>query len=150
MDTVPAIGIVIGLVGSLANTILVLENLASRFASERLGSGFKDAETAMSISYSDLVKIQVNLHTKWMQSQPEELLLALEGVEKRLKRLRDDIQDAETLRAKLFFRRQSRILLKYDMDLANFSIVLALEMVRMIRAVQSRVQHAEPLIEDSR
>lgn len=61
MEPVSAIGIAIGLVESLGNTLQVIEDFASRYASEKLGSNFKDAETAIYSSRSDLVKIQGSL-----------------------------------------------------------------------------------------
>ena len=150
MEPVSAIGIVIGLVGSLGNTLQVLEDFASRFASEKFGSNFKDAETAINSSCSDLARIQGNIRTTWMQSEPDELLDVLKNVEQRLGKLGESIQNAEKFRTKLFLRWQSRAPLRRDIDVTKSSIVLALEMVGMIRAVQGRIQDAKPLIEDSR
>ena len=85
-----------------------------------------------------------------MHSQANDLLDVLEDTEMRLKGLRDSIRNVETLRSKLFLRWQSRVLLRRDMDDTKSSIVLALEMVEMIRIVQGQFQHAKPLIEVSR
>lgn len=150
MDPISATGIVIGLMESLGKTLQVLEDFASRFGFEKFGSNFKDAETAISISHSDLVTIQDNLHTTWMHSQPDELLAVLEDAERRLKDLRDSIQNLETLRSKLFLRWKSRLLLRRDIDVAKSSTVLALEMVEMIRVVQGGVLPAKALIAISR
>ena len=85
-----------------------------------------------------------------MHSQANDLLDVLEDTEKRLKGLRDSIRNVETLRSKLFLHWQSRVFLRRDMGDTKSSIVLALEMVEMIRIVQGHIQHAKPLIEVSR
>lgn len=66
METVSTMGIVTGLVKSLGNTLQVVEDFASRFASEKLGSISEDVETAISSSRSDLVTVQGNLQTTLM------------------------------------------------------------------------------------
>ena len=58
MEPVSAIGIVTGLVESLGDTLQVLQD----FASEKIGSNFKEAEIAFSSSHSDLMIVQGNLH----------------------------------------------------------------------------------------
>ena len=57
MEPIPAIGIVFGPVKRLANTLQILQDVASRFASQNLRSDLKGAETAMSISRADLMTI---------------------------------------------------------------------------------------------
>ena len=150
MEPVSAIGIVIGLVGSLGNTLQVLEDFASRFTSENLGSDFKDAHVAISKSRSDLARIQGNIRISWMQSQPDDLLDVLKDTRQRLERLRKSIQHAEKFRTKLFLRWQSRAPLKYDIDVAKSSIDLALQILNIIGGVQGQIQETESLIEESR
>lgn len=150
MEPIPAIGIVVGLAKSLGNTLQLLQDVASRFASQNLRSDLKGAETAISISRADLMTIHDNLNVTSMHSQANDLLDVLEDTEMRLNGLRDSIRNVETLRSKLFLRWQSRVLLRRDMDDTKSSIVLALEMVEMIRIVQGDIQHAKPLIEVSR
>lgn len=147
MEPVQATGIVAGLLKSLGNALQVLEDSAPQFASEKFGSNLKDARTAIRSSRSDPETIQGNLQTIWRQSQPDELLVVLEDAAKRLTTLRDNIQNVETLRTKLFIREQVRDLRRHDMDVAKSLTVLALETVELVRAIQGRTQRAEPLIE---
>lgn len=146
MEPVPAVGIVAGLVESLRHTLQILEDVASRFASENLGNDFKDAEAAISISHSDLMTIQSNLDVTRMQSQPNDLLVLLEDIEKRLESLRTSIHNVDTLRSEVVLRWQSRVLLRRNTDAAIPCIVVALEIIEMIRVVQGHIRHAKPLM----
>ena len=148
MERVHATGIVNGLVKSLEKSLQALEEFMSRFEFD--GSTFKDVETAISSSRSDLVTIQGSLQTTLMQSQPDKLLVVLESAEKRLNTLTNSIHNVETLRSISSLRWQSRVLLRRDMASAKSLTVLALEMVGMIRVVQGQIRHAEPPIEVSR
>lgn len=150
MEPVHASGIVMGLMKSLGNSLRVLEDLASRLPSEEIETNLMDAETEISSSRSDLLTNQVNLETTRMQSQSDALLVVLEDAEKRLKILRDNVQNFETLHSKLFLHWQDRVLQRRDINFAKSLIVLALEMVEMIRDVHGQTQHAEPVIDVSR
>ena len=85
-----------------------------------------------------------------MRSQHNGLLVVLGHAEKRVKTLRDSIQDVVTLRLELFIRWHNLALLRRDLDVSKASTVLALEMVEMIKVIQGRVQNTKPLIEVSR
>jgi hypothetical protein len=150
MEPISAIGIVIGLVESLGNTLQVLEDFASRFTSEKLAGDFKDAHVAISKSRSDLARIQGNIRITWMQSRPDGLLDVLKDTGQRLERLRSEIQHAEKFRTTLFLRWQSLAPLEYDIDVAKSTIDLALQMLNMIGGVQGQIQGTESLIEASR
>lgn len=150
MEIGSVIGIVSGLVESLGDTLQVLEDFASRFASEEFGSNFKDVKTAINSSHSDLAAVQYTLRTTWMQSQHDKFLVVLDDAEKSLTSLKNNIQDFGTLRTKLFLRWHSRVLLQGDMDIAKSSTLLALAMVDMIRFFQGQMQHTKPLTEPSR
>lgn len=64
MEPFSAIAIVIGLAGSLAGTCKVLEEIASRFSTDRFGSNFRDAVTTLLSSHGDLIAVQNSLQTK--------------------------------------------------------------------------------------
>ena len=143
MELVAEVGIVTGLLESLKDTLQFVEEVASPFALQKLGSNFKEAITALNSFRSQLVTAQTYSRLAEGQSRYDGLPAVLEDVEVHLNTLRNSIQQLQTLRSKLFTRSQGRILLRRDIDVAKSSIGLALVMVEMIRGVQGRTQYAK-------
>ena len=140
MEPLSAIGIVIGLAGSLTGTCKVLEEIASRFTTDRFGSNFRDAVTTLLRSHGDLIAVLNSLRTRGIHAQLEKLSSSLNNIEDRLRVLEEGIQDMDKYRTKFLFRWQGRGLWTRDIELAKSSILLAMNMVKMMKVVQCRIQ----------
>ena len=140
MEPFSAIAIVIGLTGSLTGTCKVLEGIASRFTTDKFGSNFTDAVTKLLSSHGDLIAVQNSLRAKGMHAQLEKLSSSLNNIEDRLRVLEEGIQDMDKYRTNFFFRWQGRGLWTRDIELAKSSILLAMNMVNMMKVVRCRMQ----------
>ena len=151
MEPSSTIAIVIGLVGSLSNTLRLLHDFAFRFALEEFGQNFNHDEIALEISYRGLVEVQGNFSPRLMHPQLDELLVGLVNIEQRLHELTSSVREMEKFRTKLLLsRRPNQSLLRHDIEVAKSSIHIAMKIVDMIRYVQGGVHDEKMLIENTR
>ena len=149
MEPFSVSAIVMGLAGSLMGTCKVLEEIASRFTADRFGSDFRDAVTTLLSSHGELIDVQNSLRTKWMHARLEHLSDSLNNIENHLRVLEESIQDMDKYRTKFLFHWRGRGLWRRDIELAKSSILLAMNMVKMMKVVQLRIQEDRLHIEDA-
>ena len=149
MEPFAATQIVLGLVRSLVSTCKVLEEVASHSATDWFGSIFKDAVAPLKIYRRELVDVQNSLRTNRMQAQLESLSSPLKNIEGRLKTLEESIQDVDRYRTTFLSRWRIRGLCRRDIEEAKSSILLAMNMVKMLKVVQRHIRDDRLRIEDA-
>lgn len=124
MEAVSALAVIVGLVGSLDTTLRTLHHLTYDFTSE-----LRNLDR-------DLIQIQTSLH---VHAQVQELLDVLQVIEKTLDDLQENIESVEKTRKIRLLRRSSP---RRDYEAAAASILLAKDMIHIIRTVRVR-SHGE-------
>ena len=136
MDPVSALAGVAGLVASLETILRTLQNFTYTFASRRLDVVYmRDEDTLGKLRWNldNLLSHQSSLHTVLKDAPVEELLRSLQVIENKLDTLQEIVQNAEKYRKIRWFR---RALWRRDTEDAATSILLAKNVIRMIRTLQ--------------
>ena len=144
MDPVSAVTVIVGLLASLDTTLRTLHNFTYDFPSTRFGSIYANAEGQLQTLYQELVLVQSSLHANLSHAQVAKLLNLLQNIEKDLKNLQEAFQSVVKYRKIRLWRRFPR---RRDTEAAVTSILLAKDMIHMIRALQGRGRKEKMLIE---
>ena len=147
MDPVSAVGIVVGLVGPLDTTLRAINIFASKYASGRFAGSHAHLEDSLRRCHQDLAQFQSSLRANWIHSELDELLDLLQNVEQHLDEFRTTIQKVDKYSKIRFLRLNSR---RRDMEAAVTSILLAKNMINMIRTVKGRGHGKNLLLESVR
>ena len=138
MDPVSALASVAGLVASLETILRTLEKLSYNLASRKLGVVTLDENPLRNLrriflSLNNILSHQSSLHPDLKHAQVNELLQSLQVIEDELDTLQKVIQNTKVYRKIRLFR---RALWKRDTDDAATSILLAKNVIHMIRLIQ--------------
>ena len=140
MDPVSAVAIIHGLARSLKSACTVLEDTAFRFTTESIGGNFREAMTTIRILPRDLGDVQKSLQTDRVHALLDSLSSSLDSIEIHLSILKENIQDMDSYGKKLAYQWQSRGAWTRDVEVAKSSILLAVNMVKMMKVVQRQMQ----------
>lgn len=139
MEPVPALAVIVGLVGSLDTTLHTLQDFTYRYSS------YTHAEDLLRNLYQHLIQVQSSLNANLKHAQVEKLLDALQDIEQDLDKLQETVQDVDKYRKIRLLR---CIPWRRDMEAAMTSILLAKDMIQMIRTVKGR-GHGEKMLMES-
>ncbi len=145
MEPVSALAVIVGIVGSLDTTLRTLHHFTYAFLSKNIGDNYAHAEGQLSIFYRDLIKLQTSLHVNLKHAQVEKLLDVLQVIEKTLDDLQENLESVEKNRKIRLLRHSSP---RRDYEAAAASILLAKDMIHIIKTVQLR-SHGEKILTDS-
>lgn len=145
MEPVSALAAVVGLVGCLDTTLRALHSFTYGFASWKSGGNYAHIEDALTNISRDLSQTQSSLYATLKDTQVEELSGLLQDIEHDLEDLQAVFQSAEQHRKKVrWFRAFPR---RRDSEAAAKNLLLAKNVIHMIRTLQGHGHRAESLID---
>ena len=150
MEHLSAVAIVVGLVESLEDTLRVLQRYASRLADDSPGRNFERLKADLYSSYRSLGEVRGNLQTNRLYSQLDELMDTVQSIDLRLDDLKEGIQDVQRQWPMFFVRRKVNALSSSDIKIALSSIVIAEDIVSVIRSVQDQNARRQKLLNNRR
>ena len=146
MEHDSALAVIAELAGSLVSTLDVLTDFEAKFASGKVGDIDAHAGVPLKTSCQDLVDVHSRLRVTWIRSSLNGLSDILHTVEQRLDEFKEGIRNVE-IRSRLLSRRNPK---GRDVEAIVSSIILAKNMICMIKTLQGRGQGEEVFVNGAR
>ena len=146
MEPDSALAVIAELAGSLVSNLDVLDSFEANFASGKLGDIDAHAGVSLKTSCQDLVEVHSRLRVTRIHSSLNGLSDILQTIEQRLDEFKEGIRNVE-IRSRLLSRRDPK---GRDVEAIVSSIVLAKNMICVIRSVQGRGQGEEMYVDGAR